>query len=151
MSHLSVPPLKAAYSLACDSTRFCDFETLLGAQIGPLQPKSRNLTKTHHVQKPVLTEFSEPNLWRDTPLGRKYSSGEYLSLFLISCKTNSGILRTDDSKAPIVTDPRGPRRRVFPNCFVITLRSRAALRVIPGGTGVDRFTAGLHIGLDIYP
>ena len=65
----------------CDSTRFCDFETPLGAQIGPLQPKSRNLTKTHHVRKSWLPDFSKPSLWRDTPLGTKYSSNDYLRPF----------------------------------------------------------------------
>ena len=101
----------------CDSTRFCEFKTPADAQIGPLEPKSRNLTKTHHMQKSFLTEFSEPNLWRDTPLGRKCSSNNYLGLFLISSKTNFRIRRTSHSKTRLATHPRAPRRRCIPPLF----------------------------------
>ena len=110
-----------------DRTRFCEFETPSDAQIGPLEPKSRNLTKTRHVQKSFRTLFSEPKLPRNTALGTKYSSNYYLGPFLISSKTNFRIRRTSHSKTRLATHPRAPTTCI-PLLFVITLRSKAALR-----------------------
>ena len=120
----------AAYVMTCDSTRICEFETSADAQIEHFQPKSRNLTKTHHARKPVRARFSGPWLRMDTALGTKYSSNNYLGLFLISSQTIFKIQRTSRSKTSIATKSFYPRRAEFLHFTDITLRSKAALRII---------------------
>ena len=88
------------------------------------------MTKSDKNPPMTKTDFSGPCLRRSIPLGRKYSSNDYLARFQFAHQTNFRIPRTSSPKTRLATHSFEPRRAEFLHCSVITLRSKAALRVI---------------------
>ena len=70
--------------------------------------QTRKSSKIDPTRKPVYTLFSEPKLPRNTALGTKYSSNNYLGQFLISSQTIFKIQRTSRSKTPIAPKVLNP-------------------------------------------